>query len=127
MPRQMPRLEHKGEKFVSGKAFMSIPMDIWEYANKELTYTENKVLMYLIGNKPKDGNFEGWQISNISDATGISDTHIRTARRTLESLGFIQQVETKNSQGNYETIIVDFDKIRDAIARNLTKQDLLKK
>ena len=125
MPRQMPRLEHKGEKFVSGKAFMSIPMDIWEYANKELTYTENKVLMYLIGNKPKDGNFEGWQISNISDATGISDTHIRTARRTLERLGFIQQVETENSQGNYETIIVDFDAIRNAIEKKLSKRDLL--
>ena len=125
MPREMPRLEHKGEKFVSGQAFMSIPMDIWEYANKELTYTENKVLMYLIGNKPKDGNFEGWQISNISDATGISHPHIRTARKTLENLGFIQQVETQNSQGNYETIIVDFDAIRNAIEKKLSKRDLL--
>ena len=126
MPRQMPILEHNGEKLTAGQSFWSIPQDITVYAFKHLTYSETQVFIYLMGNKPKskEENFAGWQLSNINDCTGCNERTIRAARSVLESMGFITQVNC--ATGGYNTIIVNFNWIREVIKNNWDKPIAIK-
>lgn len=123
MPRQMPILEHIGEKLSGVQPFWALPQDIITYAFKNLSYNETQVLIYLIGNKPKSPSesFRGWQISNITDCVGGNDSTIRAARRVLTDMGFIQQVQHKEGKDMYSSIVVDFDWIRTVIRNDWTK------
>lgn len=123
MPRQMPILEHKGEKYVAGQAFWSLPQDILVYAFKHLTYNETQVLMYLVGNKPKseEEKYRGWQISNIESCVSGNDSTIRAARRTLMSMGFISMKQ----YDDYSAIVVNFDWIRYVVKRDWDKQRVI--
>ncbi len=126
MTRQMPILAHKGQKFIAGQSFWSIPQDIIVYAFKHLTYNETQVLIYLIGNKPKseDEDFKGWQISNIEDCISGNDRTIRAARATLAQMGFIKQIPNQDGR-TYSTIVVDFDWIRTAIRNDWDKDEVI--
>lgn len=127
MIRQMPVLAHKGDKFVAGQAFWSIPQDILIYAFKNLTYNETQVLIYLIGNKPKceEEDFKGWQISNIEDCVSGNDRTIRAARATLAQMGFIRQIPKPDGK-TYSTIVVDFDWIRTVVRNGWDKATAIK-
>lgn len=122
MPREMPILKHKGDKLLAGKSFWSIPQDITTYAFKNLTYSETQLLIYLMGNRPRDleQEYQGWQLSNINDSLGISDRTIRDSRRTLADMGFIHQVPGA-VDSTYTTIEVDFDWIREVVLNNWNK------
>ena len=128
MPRQMPILEHKGEKFIAGQAFWSLPQDILVYAFNNLTYNETQVLIYLIGNKPKSESedFRGWQLSNINDCISGSDSTVRAARRVLADMGFIKQIQCGGDKDTYSAIVVDFDWMRTVIHNGWNKQDAIK-
>lgn len=121
MPREMPLLKHRGDKLVAGKSFWSVPQDIMVYAFKHLTYSETQVLMYLMGNKPAEDGYDGWQISNINDCVSGTDSTVRAARRTLADMGFIQQIPGKRDS-TYETIIVDFPWIREVVKNDWNKE-----
>ncbi len=127
MIRQMPVLAHKGDKFVAGQAFWSIPQDILIYAFKNLTYNETQVLVYLIGNKPKceEEDYKGWQISNIEDCVSGNDRTIRAARATLAQMGFIRQIPNPDGK-TYSTIVVDFDWIRTVVRNGWDKETTIK-
>lgn len=121
MPREMPLLKHRGDKLLAGKSFWSVPQDIMVYAFKHLTYSETQVLMYLMGNKPAEDGYEGWQISNINDCVAGTDSTVRAARRTLAEMGFIQQIPGK-VDSTYGTIIVDFPWIREVVKNDWNKE-----
>lgn len=127
MPRQMPILEHHGEKFVAGQPFWGLPQDILIYAFKNLTYNETQVLIYLVGNKPKSKyeSYRGWQISNIEDCIGGNDSTIRAARRVLMNMGFIRQEQCREDRDTYSSIVVDFDWIRTVIRNNWSKSEAI--
>ena len=109
--RQMPLLEHQGDKLVAGQAFWALPQDIVIYAFKNLTYSEAQVLFYLMGQKPRDDKFKGWQLSNINACVGCNDRTVRAALAKLKSLKFI--TESVENGNRYYT--VNFDFIREII------------
>ena len=114
MPREMPILKHRGDKLLENKSFWSVPQDIMVYAFNNLTYNETQVLIYLMGNKPADGDYQGWQISNINDTVGGTDRTIRASRQSLDEMGFIHQIPGQ-THDTYVAIVVDFDWIREVI------------
>ena len=120
MPREMPLLKHKGAKLLENKSFWSVPQDIMVYAFNNLTYSETQVLMYLMGNKPAEDDFRGWQISNINDTLGGTDRTIRASRQSLAEMGFIHQIPGQ-VKDTYTTIVVDFDWMREVIKNNWDK------
>jgi hypothetical protein len=120
MPKgEMPRIRHLGEKIPEGKMFWAAPKDILEYAFNNLTYAETKVLLYLIGNKPIDDDYDGWQTSDIATVVGVNESTVRAAKRVLADIGFII-IDEKNN-----IIVVDFDWIRTVINHNWNKSQAM--